>query len=73
MMITLYGRAGCMPCRATKKFLEKNNIDFTYVDVDSDQNALNTIISLGYNSVPVVQTGSTHWSGYNPERLNELL
>ncbi len=30
----LYTLSTCMHCKATKKFLKKNGIDFDYVDVD---------------------------------------
>ena len=70
---TVLGRAGCMPCRSTKKFLEKNGVQFTYVDLDESETAMDTIANLGYSSLPVVITGDSHWAGYQPEKLQSLV
>ena len=32
--ITMYGASWCPDCRRTKDFLEKNQVDFEYINVD---------------------------------------
>lgn len=72
-MVTVYGTATCMPCRSTKKYLDKNAIPYTFVDVSMDADGHEKISSLGYQSVPVVVTASgEHWQGFQPDRLGLL-
>ncbi len=73
MTITMYTKPGCPGCRMTAKFLTKNGIDYDAVDVTEDAAALGTVQALGYQSLPVIQTDESHWSGYQPDRLTELL
>lgn len=70
--ITVYGSPTCMPCRSTKKTLDNLGVDYTYVDVTADPSGLDTINSLGYQSVPVVVVDGDHFQGYQPDRLNAL-
>ncbi len=38
-VITVYGSANCMHCVKMKKWLDENNIDYTFFDVNSDREA----------------------------------
>jgi len=62
-----------MPCRSTKKHLEKKGVDYNFVDVSLDAEGYDKITTLGYSSVPVVVTPSgEHWQGFQPDKLNSL-
>lgn len=73
--ITVYTKPACVQCNATKRALTKNNIPFKTVDVTEDEAAYNFVVSLGYAAAPVVVVGDAeaHWSGYQPDRINELV
>lgn len=70
--VTVYSKPGCPPCNATKKALKGHSIPFTEIDITQDPDALNHIISLGFNAAPVVIVGDQSWSGYRSERIKEL-
>lgn len=72
-MITLYSKPACVQCTATKKALEKSNIDFEIIDISLDDEARDYVMSLGYLQAPVVVTASgEHWSGFRPDRIKAL-
>ncbi|MFS0884931.1 glutaredoxin family protein [Aeromicrobium sp. 179-A 4D2 NHS] len=71
--VTVYGSPTCMPCRSTKKTLDKMGVEYDYVDVTADPTGLDTINSLGYSSVPVIVTPTgDHFQGFHPDRLSAL-
>ena len=76
-IITVYTQPGCQPCKATKRWLDKRDIDYTTVDVAESPADLEAIKALGYQSVPVVivSTGDPetdlHWQGFNPNNLDK--
>lgn len=68
--ITVYGRADCIQCHFTCKFLSDNDIPFTYVDVDHASTDLPASMPL---QLPyVVAPRNMRWSGYKRERLKML-
>ena len=68
--ITVYGKPDCVQCSATQKYLDRASIPYTKIDVTEDAGAyLYVTQDLGYQQVPVVHTGSEHWSGFNPVKL----
>lgn len=71
--VTVYGKPACVQCTATVRHLNKLGINHTYVDVTEDRDAFDFIKGLGYQQAPVVYTSADkHWSGFNPDLLNEL-
>jgi len=71
-MVEVYTNSGCQPCKAVKRFLNGNEINFVEKSIADEEN-LNYVKSLGYNSVPVVVTPSgQHWNGYQPDLLQTL-
>jgi glutaredoxin-like protein NrdH len=70
--ISVYTRPGCVQCRATIRALEHAGLDFTAVDVTTDTQGRDFVMSLGYLHAPVVVAGSTHWSGFRPDRITGL-
>lgn len=71
-MITVYTKPSCQQCEATKRELKRKGLDFSSVDVTLDEEAYNKIASLGYRSMPVVITETTHWSGFQVDKLDLL-
>ena len=72
-MIKVFAKKRCKESMATKRYLEKHDIDFEYIRIEASKDALKTIQLLGYNSTPVVVAEDIHWSGYRTELLETLI
>ena len=75
--ITVYTSPGCQPCKATKRWLDKNEVTYDTVDVSQNPADLEAIKELGYKAAPVVivSTGDPeidlHWQGFHPDNLRK--
>lgn len=72
MAITVYTKPSCVQCTATYRALDSKGIEYEVLDVSTDENALEAVKSLGYLQAPVVITDDDHWSGFRPDKINEL-
>lgn len=70
--ITVYSKPACMQCTATKKALDRAGLDYTLVDISTDDKAREHVLALGYLQAPVVEADGEHWSGFRPERIRQL-
>jgi glutaredoxin-like protein NrdH len=70
--ITVYTKPSCVQCTATYRALDKKGIEYQIKDVTVDDQALQTVRDLGYMQAPVVVTDDAHWSGFRPDRIEEL-
>ena len=54
--ITMYGAEWCGDCRRSKRFLDANNVQYKYIDVEADQTASDKVIEIngGMSSIPVI-------------------
>ena len=53
--VTMYGAEWCGDCRRSKKFLDSNNVSYTYVDVEHDEPGKDKAIAIcGKQSIPVI-------------------
>ena len=54
--ITMYGAEWCGDCRRSKKFLDANNVQYNYIDVEADVSASEKVIEIngGKQSIPVI-------------------
>lgn len=73
MSITVYTKPSCVQCEATKRHLKKMGLEFDTVDITEDQDAYNKVVSMGFQSAPVVITDEDSWSGYQPDKINGLV
>jgi mycoredoxin len=55
-LLTMYGADWCGDCRRSKKVLDASGIDYTYIDVETDAKAAETVkaINGGKQSIPVI-------------------
>lgn len=72
-MTTLYVKPACVQCDMTKRFLNKNEIEYSTVDITEDAEALDMILGMGFSSAPVVITDDDSWAGFQPDKLNKLI
>jgi glutaredoxin-like protein NrdH len=72
MTVTVYTKPACVQCNATYRALDKKGITYQSVDISQDPAALVRLRSMGYMQAPVVITDKDHWSGFRPDKINEL-
>ena len=71
--ITVFGKKGCMQCKMTASIFTDNDIDFDYIDIEDVPEARDYINWLGFQALPVVICGGASWSGFQPERINDIV
>ncbi|MFC4222769.1 glutaredoxin-like protein NrdH [Lysinibacter cavernae] len=72
MSITVYTKPSCVQCTATYRALDNKGIDYEILDLSVDEKALETVKELGYLQAPVVVADGEHWSGFRPDKIEEL-
>lgn len=72
MAVTVYTKPSCVQCTATYRALNAKGIEFEIFDVSVDDKALQAVKDLGYLQAPVVITDEEHWSGFRPDKIDEL-
>lgn len=72
MAITVYSKPSCVQCTATYRALENKGLEFEIFDLSVDEKALETVKELGYLQAPVVIADGDHWSGFRPDKIDEL-
>lgn len=72
MTVTVYTKPSCVQCTATYRALDSKGIDYEVLDLSVDEGALEAVKQLGYLQAPVVVTDGEHWSGFRPDKIDEL-
>ena len=72
MAVTVYSKPACVQCSASYRALDSKGIDYKIVDMSQDVDALERVKALGYLQAPVVITDEDHWSGFRPDKIDEL-
>ena len=72
MTVTVYSKPACGQCLATTRTLDKHDIEYEYIDITKTPGAGDAVKALGYLQAPVVVVGEDHWSGFRPDKLDEL-
>lgn len=71
-MTTIYVKPSCVQCDMTKRLMDKNNIEYTTIDITQDPEALDMILGMGFSSAPVVMSPVGNWAGFQPDKINLL-
>lgn len=72
-MIKVYSKPDCVQCNFTKKYLDDKQIAYEEIDVTQDTKALEHIKSLGFQSLPVIESDQLDpFNGFRPELLAKL-
>lgn len=72
--VEIYSLPTCPPCLATKAFFKENGIEFTDYDVAEDQERAREMFERsGLMSTPVIYVDGKMVSGFDKEKLMELL
>lgn len=70
--VTVYTKPACVQCTATYRGLDSKGIEYEVIDLSQDPDALEQVKALGYLQAPVVVTDEDHWSGFQPDKIDEL-
>lgn len=73
MSVTVYTKPSCVQCDATKRHLDKLNIEYSTVDITKDAEAFDMLIEKGFKAAPVVITDDSAWAGYQPDKIDGLV
>ena len=74
MKVILYTAPACPFCVIVKKFLERNNVKFTEIDISKDKKKESEMQKKSnQTNVPVVDVDGIIIVGYNLQKLKEAL
>lgn len=71
--VTVYTSNTCPYCTMTKDYLHEREIEFEEKNVQSDKEARNELMSMGYTGVPVICIDDEQIVGFDKQKLDELL
>lgn len=74
MAVTVYTNPNCVQCEQTKRFLDKEGIEYTIENLQSDDNyeKLVEFVNQGFKAAPIVVTDTETWSGFKPDKLGAI-
>lgn len=73
MQVTVYTTPSCPQCEMTKKTLTRGGVEYSVVDLSTDEKAMAYVKDeLGYSAAPVVVAGTQHWSGFRLGAIQNL-
>lgn len=70
--VTVYSRNNCMQCKMTKRFLTEHHVDFIEHNINDDPQYVDYLRDQGFQSLPVIETADTKFSGFRPDQLQKL-
>lgn len=74
MIVRVYTKPDCWPCRKTKELFEQEGVEFVEEDATKPEN-LEALKALSFLSAPVVCAGLSDddmWAGFQPHRIMAL-
>ena len=71
-MVRVLSLPACTQCLFTKKKFDALGVQYEEVDMSQHPEAAQEARALGYQAAPVVITENDHWSGFRPDKIDEL-
>ena len=72
--VLIYSTQTCPFCKMTKDYLDEKGVEYTDIDVSSDEESQKEMIEKsGAMSVPVIDIEGEIVLGFDKEKLNKLL
>lgn len=73
-MVTIYTTPTCVYCRMAKEYFKTNNVEYTELNVATDEAARNAMVEKsGQMGVPVIEVDGNIVIGFDQELLADLL
>lgn len=71
--VTVYTSSTCPYCQMAKEYLKEREIPFDEKNVQTDKDARNELMAMGYTGVPVICVDKEQIVGFDKNKLDELL
>jgi mycoredoxin len=73
--VTLYSAPWCGYCRIAKRFLDENNVAYTEVNIDEDEDAARQVEqwNKGNRTIPTLNIDGTILTNPSPAQLRQIL
>lgn len=71
--VTVYTSNTCPYCTMAKDYLKEREVAFEEKNVQTDKEARNELMAMGYTGVPVICIDDEQIVGFDKNRLDELL
>ncbi len=71
--VKVYTSSTCPYCTMAKDYLKEKDVEFEEKNVQSDKEARDELMAMGYTGVPVICIGDEEIVGFDKNRLDELL
>lgn len=73
--VTLYSTSWCVYCRVAKKFLNDNDVPYTEIDIEADEDAALRVEqwNRGNRTVPTIDIDGTILTNPSPTQLRQVL
>ncbi|MGT2925775.1 glutaredoxin-like protein NrdH [Streptococcus cuniculipharyngis] len=71
--VTVFSKNNCVQCKMTKKFLDDKNLSYREINLDEEPQYIDYVKNLGFTAAPVIEAGDLVFSGFQPDKLKELL
>jgi glutaredoxin 3 len=72
-MIAVYSKEICPYCDMAKRWLTQNNLEFTVISLDKDEDKMEFYKKTGCKSVPQIFLNDTHIGGYQELIKSDLI
>lgn len=73
-MVTVHTTHNCYACHATKRALQKRNIEYREISLDNAPDVRDRLQQQGFTTLPIVLTSEgDSWQGYNPDKIKQLV
>lgn len=72
LIIKLFVKDNCQQCLMTERWLVEHQIKFKTINLTENPNWAESLKKRGFQSTPVVYTGTQVWTGFRPQKLNQL-
>ena len=71
--VTVYTSNTCPYCTMAKDYLKEREVSFEEKNVQTDKEARQELMAMGYTGVPVICVDNEQIVGFDKNRLDELL
>ena len=73
MGITIYTNPNCVQCDQTKRAFNSAGVAYETVDLSTNPDAVQMVLSKGHKIAPVVITDHDEWSGFRLDRIKDTI
>lgn len=72
-MVKIYTKTRCPNCDRSKKLMNKLGIEYKEISLEQTPGAIEEVLSLGFQSAPVIISKEDSWGGFNESKIRKLV